>query len=441
MSTYYDLGRVVGQGMPAGGAAGQVLVKQTDADYDSAWQDNQATAGGSAAAIAYDPAASGLAATDVQAALDLLAQQLAVVTIQVSGPPGAAVSLTRGAALYQQTLDASGSATFQAQGGGAYALTARLGDHYLHTAYVSASAEALASVRCPSASLTLRGFAGSQVTLRVAGLAITRTFDESGVVTLSPATVGSYVCSVTHQQASDACSFTLADNESAEKKLYAGCVFANRSAAEISAIAAAGNAAAYWQIGDTQSVVMTYADGSSETLQLQIIGFDHDDLADGSGKAPLTLATAGLPNVRQAMNAGNSTIGGWRASDMRGYMATLYAALPADWQAAVKIVSKSSSAGGSDIAALQTTDDRLWLPAEIEIFGSRNLSKADGEGRQYPLFRDAARRQKRLADGTASIYWLRSAASDAMFCAVGSQGTATAAIASVPRCLAFCFCI
>ena len=39
MAQEIDLGRVVGVGVPAGGAAGQILMKKTDADYEMEWKD------------------------------------------------------------------------------------------------------------------------------------------------------------------------------------------------------------------------------------------------------------------------------------------------------------------------------------------------------------------------------------------------------------------
>lgn len=39
MGQTVDLGKVAGVGVPAGGKAGQVLVKVSDADFDTTWQD------------------------------------------------------------------------------------------------------------------------------------------------------------------------------------------------------------------------------------------------------------------------------------------------------------------------------------------------------------------------------------------------------------------
>jgi len=39
MSQEIDLGMVAGAGVPAGGKAGQILMKKTDADYETEWAD------------------------------------------------------------------------------------------------------------------------------------------------------------------------------------------------------------------------------------------------------------------------------------------------------------------------------------------------------------------------------------------------------------------
>ena len=39
MAQEIDLGKVAGAGVPAGGKAGQVLMKKTDTDYETEWAD------------------------------------------------------------------------------------------------------------------------------------------------------------------------------------------------------------------------------------------------------------------------------------------------------------------------------------------------------------------------------------------------------------------
>ena len=186
---------------------------------------------------------------------------------------------------------------------------------------------------------------------------------------------------------------------------------------------------------------MSYADGSSEQSRLCIAGFQLDDLADGSGKAPLTLAMDGLLSQPFTMNSSSTTAGGWQSCGLRTEMNNLFQALPSSWQTEIRSVNKLSSAGGSNLASLQTTSDKLWLPAENEIFASSSYCAASGEGEQYPLFAQAERHPRRMPDGTPAIYWLRSAASANMFCCVDSSGKPSASVAMAPRGVFFCCCL
>ena len=71
---------VIGPQLPVGGVVPQVLRKASSADYDVEW--------GVVAAdeVTYDPAASGLAATDVQAAIDEMVAEVAEIATPVTQP-------------------------------------------------------------------------------------------------------------------------------------------------------------------------------------------------------------------------------------------------------------------------------------------------------------------------------------------------------------------
>lgn len=55
---------------------------------------------------------------------------------------------------------------------------------------------------------------------------------------------------------------------------------------------------------------------NGKTLQYRIIGIDHDDLADGSGKAGLTFLTTST-TIFSRINATNTNAGGWEKSELR----------------------------------------------------------------------------------------------------------------------------
>ncbi len=62
---------------------------------------------------------------------------------------------------------------------------------------------------------------------------------------------------------------------------------------------------------------MKLTDG--KTLQYRIIGINHDDLADGTGKAGLTFLTTST-TISSRMNATDTNAGGWEKSELRTKM-------------------------------------------------------------------------------------------------------------------------
>ena len=60
---------------------------------------------------------------------------------------------------------------------------------------------------------------------------------------------------------------------------------------------------------------------NGKTLEYRIIGINHDDLADGSGKAGLTFLTTSTA-ISSRMNATHTNVGGWEQSELRKKYAT-----------------------------------------------------------------------------------------------------------------------
>lgn len=128
--------------------------------------------------------------------------------------------------------------------------------------------------------------------------------------------------------------------------------FANASWAQIAEISAKGEARNNFAIGDTKTFTF-----GSETLTCEIVGFDHDDLADGSGKAGITIMTKTLSaNVRKAY----TTIRTGLTSDYTNLM-------PTELKNVVKSVNKLLDAsinqsGGTKIVAMN-----FWIPSVQEM--------------------------------------------------------------------------
>ena len=174
--------------------------------------------------------------------------------------------------------------------------------------------------------------------------------------------------------------------------------------------------------------------------RIDIIGKNHDDLADGTGKAPLTFQLHDCYDETKQMNSSNTNVGGWRDCQMRTQtMPALKVLLPADVQAGIRPVNKLTSAG-NESSSIVTTSDELFLLSEIEIFGSTTYSFA-GEGKQYAYYQAGNSKVKNLF-GRANHWRERSPSSSnsTYFCRVTISGDANANNASAWNGVPFCFC-
>ena len=107
---------------------------------------------------------------------------------------------------------------------------------------------------------------------------------------------------------------------------------------------------------------------NGDILKYRIIGINHDDLADGSGKAGLTFLTTS-PTISSYMcyKGSKSNAGGWEFSDLRAKMNSgeIWNLMPSDFQSKVKAVRKlTNNVGGGDEnrrAAVTPTSDKLFL--------------------------------------------------------------------------------
>lgn len=228
----------------------------------------------------------------------------------------------------------------------------------------------------------------------------------------------------------------------------------------------------YWAVGDTRTVSLSAmaATGVGEshraqTVQFVIGDFEHDDLAtpiNGHTKAAVTLlqkdclmdaTSASNQNngsndtERGYMNSSDTNSGGWKNCARRTWCNNVFfAALPSVWQSMVKIVNKKSGTGGGSSSGTEITADKIFLAAEIEIFGSTTYSVA-GEGTQYQYYKNATANRYKMPKWGSSyvthIYWERSpdSGSASIFCSVNNNGSASHYTATNAFGVAPCLCI
>ena len=176
------------------------------------------------------------------------------------------------------------------------------------------------------------------------------------------------------------------------------------------------------------------------SYRIDIIGKNHDDLADGTGKAPLTFQMHDCYDTIFRMNTTITNVGGWQNCAMRStHLPAILNLMPAEVKAAIRDVQKKSSAGNQS-SSIQTTNDKLFLLSEIEIFGSTVYSFA-GEGTQYEYYQAGNSKVKNWK-GSAYNWWERSPLFDgsASYCRVTSNGTVSFNTANMAFGVPFCFC-
>ena len=212
-----------------------------------------------------------------------------------------------------------------------------------------------------------------------------------------------------------------------EQKAAATDIAKNGTASKVYAKAkAAMDAGTTWSVKLTDGQTMTY----------RIIGINHDDLADGSGKTGLTFLTTST-TIKSRMNATDTNAGGWEKSELRQKMNSgeIWNLMPADFQSKVKAVTKlTNNVGGGDAnkaAAVTATTDKLFLLSYSEIVetpysGWSSWSWIGNEGTQYEAFKGKVTNNYygNSAIAIGSSWWERSANpyASAYFLSVNSGG-------------------
>lgn len=179
--------------------------------------------------------------------------------------------------------------------------------------------------------------------------------------------------------------------------------------ATINRLAQQGSARREYSIGDEKTI--TLADGTQ--LTLVIVGFEHDDLANG-GKAQISLAMKDLLPNTYPMSAGTaSKSNNWSNCNVRDVvLPSLFDKLPEDLKSIIKSVNKKVVSNDYEII---TTQDKLWLYSQVEITGSTDEWYSQ-EGQQYEFWAKNKAETgsynaiKKLDNGNGGAYswWYRS---------------------------------
>ena len=138
--------------------------------------------------------------------------------------------------------------------------------------------------------------------------------------------------------------------------------------------------------------------GDGQTYNVRIVGFNHDDITGGVGKAGITWQFVDVLNDAYLMNGKHTNVGGWRDSALRTNMnsGTIWSQVPKTLQADILAVDKLSknrddgtkTSGELEAVAATATSDRLWIMSYPEIVDNLHwsLECLSGEGQQYEYY-------------------------------------------------------
>lgn len=360
--------------------------------------------------------------------------------IIVTVPSGSSVTCKCGSTTL--TATSSGTVTFDLTDYGTWTVTAtKDGQTASESVTVDDVKQYRISLAYFSATLQVTSDIGATVTA-TGPKTFTGTVPSGGKLSLTITAAGTYSVKATlNGETTDAVSVNVTTSGAtySAECLFFNSVLANNTWAQIAKASAAGKANSLWKVGDEKDITV-----SGETLTLVIMGFNHDDKADSSGKAGITFGLKNLMANTRVMNSSNTNSGGFTGSAMYSWLTgTLLTSLPSDLQAVLKSVKKKTSAG-SQSSTINTNSMKLFLFSEIEIFGSTTYS-VSGEGSQYSYFATAANRIKYLSNGSGSAnwWWERSpnASYSASFCYVSSSGDAGYSGAGHATGVCFGFCV
>jgi hypothetical protein len=185
-----------------------------------------------------------------------------------------------------------------------------------------------------------------------------------------------------------------------------------------------GTAAQHYQIGQWKMLSV-----GSSSFMAQLVAFNADDLADGSGKAKTSwiLRTSSIQHrfnpAYESGAVGTGTLGGWGESELRSYLAeTILPTVQQSVKDAIKAVIKRTKiidANGESQNNVETTDS-IWIPSERELKGTGETQGAD-----YAQFHSWAGFIRYYNSSTKVRHWLRTTSSTTSQKCVDAQGNVT----------------
>ncbi|MCI6261783.1 MAG: zinc ribbon domain-containing protein [Olsenella sp.] len=149
----------------------------------------------------------------------------------------------------------------------------------------------------------------------------------------------------------------------------------------------------------TEANEIALTDGT--TAELRVADIYTDDMADG-GKAGITFLLSGS-SLTHAMNTTATDQGGWESSALRSWLSSdAMDLLPDELATYIVPVEKMTNNTGYTVntAAVTATEDSLWIPSFVEVYGTVNWNWESSytsnyntilgsEGTQYAVFSES----------------------------------------------------
>ena len=188
-----------------------------------------------------------------------------------------------------------------------------------------------------------------------------------------------------------------------------------------------------YKLGDTKLLNLQGVLENGTEFHMQIVAFDTDELADGSGKAAITwiskelLRSGSMNSYRYTEDAiVYEKIKGWEQSEMRSWLKSdILPGIPAVVRDAIKPVTKYSRTYDSarEVVPNARSIDDLWIPSKYEVIGATKTSETEGPSYTSFFQTNEDRIKKAAGRSNASLWWLRSAFDSSSYNYVYSDGS------------------
>ena len=186
-------------------------------------------------------------------------------------------------------------------------------------------------------------------------------------------------------------------------------------------IANRGEVEQYLKVGDEKKLLLS----TGEEVTMVVLGFGHDDLTDGSGKANVTFGMKDLLSVRYKMHGSDSATLSYSETDMhRSTLPNLYNMFPTEVKSGIKNVLKETKTA----TGVETIDCKLFLFSKSEVgAGTADTGSKYAYYSQWDSTPDVPLKKLVPGSSDSDTWWLRTVSSKSYYYGIGwnTEGKST----------------